>query len=217
MPPILEFPDPRDTTEDGIVAIGGDLEPESLLLAYRQGIFPWPMEGLPLAWFCPLERAVLEWEHLNITRSLARFERKKHFQITFDQAFEQVIGYCAEVKRPGQKGTWITPKMARAYKKLHQLGWAHSVEVWRDKRLVGGLYGVNAGGVFAGESMFHLEPNASKSAILALMKHLHARGSNWMDIQVMTPHMELLGARLLERDHYLKKLACEQTKGLSLF
>jgi leucyl/phenylalanyl-tRNA--protein transferase len=211
---ILKFPDPRLASPEGIVALGGDLEPESLILAYEQGIFPWPIQGLPLAWFCPPERAILEWDQLHIPRSLARFERKKPFQFSLDQNFDQVISECSKIPRPEQEGTWITKKMLAAYKRFHKLGHAHSVEVWNKNKLVGGLYGVNAGGVFAGESMFHLEPNASKLAILFLMKHLHSQGSDWMDIQVMTPHMEALGARTLSRDEYLKKLSQEQAKKL---
>jgi leucyl/phenylalanyl-tRNA--protein transferase len=214
---IQKFPDPRLASPEGILALGGDLEPESLLLAYRQGIFPWPVQGLPLAWFCPPERAILEWDRLHIPRSLARFERKKTFQFSLDQNFDQVITECSKVPRPHQEGTWITKKMLAAYKRFHKLGHAHSVEVWRDRALVGGLYGVDAGGVFAGESMFHLEPNASKLAILFLMNHLHARGCDWMDIQVMTPHMEALGARIITRDEYLERLAQDQAKNFLLF
>ena len=207
---IVKFPDPRLASPKGIVALGGDLEPESLILAYHQGIFPWPIQGLPLAWFCPPERAILEWEHLHKPRSLARFERKKPFQFSLDRSFDQVIAECSKVPRPGQEGTWITKKMLVAYKRFHKLGHAHSIEVWRDGVLVGGLYGVDAKGVFVGESMFHVEANASKLAILFLMDYLHSRGSNWLDIQVMTPHMESLGARMVSRDEYLEKLAQEQ-------
>ncbi|MEO5968599.1 MAG: leucyl/phenylalanyl-tRNA--protein transferase [Bdellovibrionia bacterium] len=214
---ILEFPNPRLASPEGIVALGGDLEPESLVLAYRQGIFPWPIQGLALAWFCPPERAILEWDRLHRPRSLARFERKKPFQFSLDQNFDKVIFKCSKVPRPGQEGTWITKRMLAAYKAFHQLGHAHSVEVWKEDVLVGGLYGVDAGGVFAGESMFYAEPNASKLAILFLMDYLHSRGSNWMDIQMMTPHMEALGARLISRNEYLEKLAQDQARSLCLF
>jgi len=214
---ILKFPNPRLASPDGILALGGDLQPESLLLAYRQGIFPWPIQGMPLAWFCPPERAILEWEHLHIPRSLARFERKKLFQFSVDKCFIQVITECSKVPRPQQEGTWINRKILTAYKRFHKLGHAHSIEVWRGDALVGGLYGVDAGGVFGGESMFHTEPNASKLAILFVMEYLHARGSDWMDIQVMTPHMKALGARMVSRDEYLERLARDQDRGLRLF
>lgn len=214
---VQSFPNPRLTSPEGIVALGGDLEPESLLLAYRQGIFPWPIPGLPLAWFCPPERAILEWKNLHIPRSLARLERKKPFQFSLDQSFGQVIAECSKVPRPEQEGTWITKRMLAAYKRFHKLGYAHSVEVWKENTLVGGIYGVDAGGVFGGESMFHLEPNASKLAILFLMDYLQSRGSEWLDIQVMTPHMEALGARLIPRDEYLERLTQEQARKITLF
>ncbi len=214
---VQSFPNPRLASPEGILALGGDLEPESLLLAYRQGIFPWPIPGLPLTWFCPPERAILEWKSLHIPRSLARLERKKPFQFSLDQSFGQVITECSKVPRPDQEGTWITKRMLAAYKRFHKLGHAHSIEVWKESTLVGGIYGVDAGGVFGGESMFHVEPNASKLAILFLMDYLHSRGSEWMDIQVMTPHMEALGARLISRDEYLERLAQEQAREITLF
>jgi leucyl/phenylalanyl-tRNA--protein transferase len=203
---IKRFPDPRHSTPEGIVAVGGDLEPESLLLAYRQGIFPWPISDLPLTWFCPPTRAILEWDQLHIPRSLVKTRKKNLFQFTFDQAFSHVIEACSQIPRPHQPGTWITDEIKQAYCKLHELGHAHSIEVWKDQQLVGGLYGVDAGGVFAGESMFYLEPNASKLAILTLMEHLHAKGSHWMDIQVLTPHMEAMGAREVPRNEFLNRL-----------
>jgi leucyl/phenylalanyl-tRNA--protein transferase len=214
---ILQFPDPRHTTPEGILALGGDLEPSSLLLAYRQGIFPWPMDGIPLAWFCPPERAILEWDQLHRPRSLMKAQRSSGFAFTLDQAFPQVIRECSTSPRPGQRGTWITDEMIEAYCTMHKLGHAHSVEVWKDGDLVGGIYGMEAGGAFAGESMFYKASNASKLAILFLMEYLHSRNLDWMDIQTLTPHMEHLGAREISRNAFLKKLKETQSMGLQLF
>lgn len=215
--PILKFPNPRQTTSEGIVALGGDLEPESLLLAYRQGIFPWPMEGIPLPWFCPPHRAILEKDRLHIPKSLSRAFKKASFTYTIDRCFSKVIHHCQAAFRPGQKGTWITEEMGQAYNRLHQLGYAHSIEVWNQDRLVGGIYGVDAGGVFSGESMFHLESNASKCGILFLLDYLETRGLTWIDIQTLTPHMENLGAREIPRDDFLERLEKTLAQGLMLF
>jgi len=199
------------------VAVGGQPEPEFLVEAYRRGIFPWPVEGYPLLWFCPPERAVLEFERLHIPRSLARERRRTKLTFTVDRAFERVIRACATARRAHEEGTWITPAMIRGYTKLHRLGRAHSVEAWEGGELVGGVYGVDAGGAFAGESMFHLRPNASKLALLSLVEHLGGRGLDWLDVQVMTPHVEALGARLIPRDEFLDKLARTLARGLRLF
>jgi len=215
--PVLKFPDPRHSTPEGIVAFGGNLDPENLIQAYRMGIFPWPIQGLPLAWFCPPERAILDWGSLHVPRSLARARNKGIYRFTIDQAFERVIAFCSSVLRPEQDGTWINPDIVRAYTQFYKMGYAHSIEVWRDQCLVGGIYGVEVEGVFTGESMFHLESNTSKLAILYLMEYLHSQGSHWMDIQVMTPHMEALGARLISRDEFLSQLAKSQKNSLKLF
>jgi leucyl/phenylalanyl-tRNA---protein transferase len=208
MPPVLRFPDPRQTGPEGLLALGGDLSPETLLLAYRQGIFPWPIEGAPaLTWFSPLERGVLDFSELHVPRSLKLHLKKNPFRITFDQAFEKIITACQAAYRPGQPGTWITPEMLEAYVEFHREGHAHSVEAWNPAgELVGGLYGVYYRGAFAGESMFHKETNASKIALLALVEKLKTQGIDWMDIQVLTPHMEALGARLIPRDDFLDRL-----------
>jgi leucyl/phenylalanyl-tRNA--protein transferase len=207
---ILEFPNPRQSTPDGIVAIGGDLEPDSLKLAYRMGIFPWPLSGprddFTLAWFCPPERAILEFSQLHISRSLKKFIQKNIFQITLNQAFRAVIESCAESPRPGQDGTWITPEMIDAYCSFHNLGFAHSIEVWKDQILVGGLYGVEVDGIFSAESMFHRVPNASKIALIHLVELLRSKGFTWIDIQVMTPHLQKWGAHLISRDEFLNRL-----------
>lgn len=216
--PNAYFPDPRQTGPDGIVAVGGQLTTDTLLLAYAQGIFPWPMPPLfPLVWFCPEERAVLEFCDLHVSRSLAKAQKKLPYEITMDKAFEQVIKICSKTPRPNQDGTWITPAIISAYCKLHSLGHAHSVEVWDQGQLIGGLYGVEIKGAFAGESMFYRKPNASKLALLYLIETLERRGGTWLDIQAMTPHMEALGAKLIPRDEFLKKLAETHSRSLKLF
>lgn len=203
--------------QDDIVAVGGDLEPATLLRAYRHGIFPWPVEGLPLLWFCPGERAILEFAHLHLGRSLARARRRSPLRFTVDAAFSAVIRGCAETPRPRQDGTWITAEMLAAYTRLHRLGIAHSVEAWRDEALVGGVYGLAVDGAFVAESMFHREANASKLVLLHLVGHLSARGLDWMDVQVMTPHLERLGARPVPRETFLDRLAHTRARGLDLF
>ena len=215
--PLARFPDPRQATYEGIVAFGDDLRPQTLLAAYRQGIFPWPIEGYPLPWFCPPRRGVLEFDRLHIPRSLARVRRTTTWRFSIDEAFRSVINSCASVARRGEDGTWITPSMVRAFVRLHELGHAHSVEVWDGAQLVGGLYGVDADGSFAGESMFRTEPNASKLALLHLIEHLRTRGSTWIDIQTLTPHIQALGAHEITRDEFLHKLAETRRRGLCLF
>jgi leucyl/phenylalanyl-tRNA--protein transferase len=214
---IIQFPDPRTASPEGIVAIGGDLHPESILAAYRQGIFPWPVEKLPLLWFSPPERGVLEFAEIHIPRSLRRADRGAKFHFTIDRAFASVIAACAESPRPGQHGTWITPAVVAAYTRLYRLGIAHSVEAWHDDHLVGGVYGVDIDGAFAAESMFYLEDNASKLALLHLIKHLVAKGLDWIDIQTLTPHMERLGARAVGREIFLARLQQTRRRGLCLF
>ena len=203
--------------QDDIVAVGGDLDPTTLLRAYHHGIFPWPVEGLPLLWFCPRERALLHFADLHVGRSLARARRRSTLRFTIDAAFSAVINACAETPRPGQESTWITPDMLAAYTRLAALGIAHSVEAWRGETLVAGVYGVDAGGAFAAESMFHHEPDASKLALLHLIEHLRARGLDWLDVQVMTPHIERLGARREARHEFLARLARARGRGLRLF
>ena len=201
-----------------MVGVGDDLSPETLIWAYGQGIFPWPITGYPLLWFCPPLRAVLDFNKLHIPERLARARRHTNLTFTRDAAFDQVIASCRQTPRPGQPGTWITPPMLAAYQNLHRLGYAHSVEAWdADGNLAGGLYGVSVGGVFCGESMFHRASNASKLALLFLCEHLEARGLSWIDIQVMTPHLAALGAVEITRDTFLDRLAAEQKRGLILF
>lgn len=198
-----------------VIAFGDELTIENLIEAYGKGIFPWHMEGLPLPWYCPRRRAVLIFDELKIPRSLEKERRRNKLTFTIDQAFGQVITECSAMKRPGQKGTWITNEFAERYTELHRLGHAHSVEAWDENGdLAGGLYGIDAGGVFCGESMFFKRPNASKLALLFLIEHLKTRGSTWLDNQVMTPHFEALGAKEIRRKDFLKKL--KETQGLEL-
>ncbi|GLH65735.1 leucyl/phenylalanyl-tRNA--protein transferase [Geothrix edaphica] len=186
----LVFPDP-ELAENGLLAIGGDLSVERLLLAYRSGIFPWYGEGDPLLWWSPAERALLRPGHLHLSARTLRSLRHQPFEIRFDMAFAQVIERCSAVPRPGQDGTWITPEMREAYLALHHAGHAHSVEAWRDGELKGGLYGVSLGGTFFGESMFSLEPEASRAALQALDMRLAAWGFTMLDGQL--PHEGLVG------------------------
>lgn len=216
--PIRRFPDPRKAGLAGVVAFGGNLHPDTLRTAYRQGIFPWPHEGVPLPWFCPPMRAVLEFDRLHLPESLEKARRKSRFTYTIDQVFPTVIDACSTSSRPGQEGTWITPAMRRAYCRMNELGDAHSVEVWDEAgELVGGLYGMDAGGLFAGESMFYRASNASKLALLFLIDHLAARGATFLDIQQLTPHMAMLGAREIPREEFLERLAAEQRRDRCLF
>jgi len=205
---IPPFPDPRTANHDGLVAIGGDLSIPTLLAAYRSGIFPWPDPDYPdILWASPIERGVLEFASLHIPRSLRKERERTTWRFTVDTAFEHVIDACAEATvQTGRDLTWIVPAMRRAYIDFHRAGHAHSVEVWEGEELVGGLYGVAVDGIYAGESMFHRRPNASKLALLHLIDHLRARGAEWIDIQMLTPHMATLGARGVPRDEFLTML-----------
>src|SRR3984893_18469126 len=214
---LIHFEDPNCASADGIVALGGSLSTTNLVRAYRRGIFPWPIDEYVLPWCCPEQRAILEFKDLHVSRRLARVQRQVRFHFTIDQAFEAVIRSCAKVKRRGETGTWITPKMVNAYCELHEKGHAHSVEAWEGNTLVGGLYGVDAGGAFSGESMFCHRPNASKLALLYLIEHLQKRGVEWIDIQMMSPHMEALGAKSIERPEFLHRLSLAQNRQIDLF
>jgi leucyl/phenylalanyl-tRNA--protein transferase len=214
---LIHFQDPESAALDGIVALGGSLSTANLVRAYRQGIFPWPMNEYLLPWCCPQERAILEFKDLHIPRTLAKAKRQNRFRFTIDQCFAEVISACARIPRVGESGTWITGEMMRAYGELHQQGHAHSVEVWEGTTLVGGLYGVDAGGAFSGESMFYYRSNASKLALLYLIDRLHKRGLEWIDIQMITPHMEALGAKTIDRSEFLQKLSRTQKQKLILF
>ncbi len=225
------FPDPQtysfpDWVEIGdyiyrandVVSFGTPLTVENVREAYFKGIFPWYTEGVPLPWHCPARRAILEFPDLRVSRSLEKARRKNEFTFTIDRAFRDVIHECALAYRTGQGGTWITPDFERVYGALHDQGMAHSVEAWdATGNLAGGLYGIDAGGVFCGESMFFKRPNASKLALLHLIDHLASRGSTWLDCQVMTPHMQAFGASEIDRRKFLDKLGETQATRSKLF
>lgn len=198
------LPDPPDADDEGVVGIGADLAPATLVDAYRRGIFPWPHPGVPLPWFSPDPRGVLRFGDLHVSRSLRRTLRTSGWSTTVDAAFGRVVSGCGEAR--GRAGTWITPAMARAYGRLHELGWAHSVEVWDGGALVGGLYGVQVGGVFTGESMFHRASDASKVALADLVARLRAAGGRLVDVQLTTPHLRSLGASDVPRERFLAEL-----------
>jgi leucyl/phenylalanyl-tRNA--protein transferase len=200
----LVFP-PADHAEDGLLAVGGDLRPERLVLAYSQGIFPWYQRG-PILWHSPDPRMVLLADRLRVPRSLAKTIRRKPYVLTLDTAFDRVISACASVRRPGQRSTWITPAMKTAYVELHRRGLAHSAEAWQDGRLVGGLYGVSLGAAFFGESMFALAPDASKVAFVALVEQLRRWEIPLVDSQVYTDHLARFGALEWPRSQYLAAL-----------
>ena len=211
----IKFPDPWLLPEesDGLIYIGGNLNTETLIEAYSKGIFPWPVEETyPLFWFCPEPRGVLDFHDLHIPKSLSKLRRKSIYRITFNQSFRQVMEECAKQPRPGQEGTWIVPQLISAYENFHLQGFAHSTEVWRGDHLVGGLYGVYVKGVFSGESMFHLEPNTSKIALVETVLRLKAIGLHWMDIQMLTPVTELFGGHYISRRDFLMRQREEQRK-----
>lgn len=199
-------PDRALTQPSGLLAAGGDLSVARLLAAYRRGIFPWYEEGQPILWWSPNPRAVLQPAEVHVSRSLARTLRRGNFSVTADRAFAEVIDACAMPRRSGP-GTWITAAMAAAYTRLHTKGYAHSIEVWHDGRLVGGLYGVALGAVFFGESMFSRMTDASKVALARLSVHLVSRQFQLIDCQVDSPHLRSLGAELISRAAFNSRLA----------
>ncbi len=199
------FPDPSEATEEGLVGVGGDLEVETLSSAYSKGIFPWPQPGYPLLWFSPPKRGVIDFSELHISKSLRKELRASH-QITFDTYFEEVIQSCAEIPRSHESGTWILPEMQQAYVAFHKAGFAHSVELREEGNLVGGMYGVFIRGVFSGESMFFKRDNASKICLLAMIQRLRSSGVNWIDTQMVTPVVEQLGGKYIERRVFLERL-----------
>jgi leucyl/phenylalanyl-tRNA--protein transferase len=197
------FPHPQTADEDGFLAVGGNLEPGTLLLAYRNGIFPWTTR--PITWWSPDPRAIIPLGGLHVSRSLARVLRKGRFSVTFDRSFRAVMEGCAE-PRPGRKETWITPAFIKGYTRLHELGYAHSVEIWDGESLAGGLYGVAIGGFFAGESMFSAVENASKVALVSMEERLRRSGFTLFDVQFVTPHLRSMGAVEIPRSEYLRRL-----------
>ncbi|MDR2000016.1 MAG: leucyl/phenylalanyl-tRNA--protein transferase [Zoogloeaceae bacterium] len=208
LPPEPVFPPVEQALAEpnGLLAAGGDLSPARLLAAYRRGIFPWYSAGEPILWWSPDPRMALFPAELKISRSLAKALRNKPYEVTFDTAFGQVMAACAAASRPGQHGTWITAEMQSAYGKLHELGYTHSVEVWLDGRLAGGLYGMALGRAFYGESMFSRQADASKIALVHLCRHLQSQGFGIIDCQMETAHLASLGARPIPRSDFIALL-----------
>ena len=204
------FPDPEEADPDGLLAVGGDLSVERLLAAYSLGIYPWYGPGLPILWWSPDPRCVLEIGRFHLPRRLRRIMKTNPFQVTLDTAFSRVVAGCARATRPQGAGTWIVPEMAEAYAELHRAGYAHSVEVWRQgaggRELAGGIYGVCLGGVFFGESMFHALPNASKVGLATLASFLESRGVTLLDCQQTTAHMLRFGAHEIPREEFNRRL-----------
>lgn len=196
----LAFPPCHHAEPDGLLAVGGDLSPERLLLAYRMGIFPWYSHETPILWWCPNPRLVLFPGEIRISKSLQRVLKRQRYRVSFDRSFRSVIEACGSVRRKGGEGTWIVPEMIDAYCRLHGLGFAHSVESWDGDALAGGLYGVALGRVFFGESMFALKPDASKVAFVHLVHRLREEGYVLIDCQIATEHLKRLGAREIPRD-----------------
>jgi len=201
----LVFP-PVHLAEDGLLALGGDLRPERLILGYTKGIFPWYAENLPILWHSPDPRMVMTTRDLIVQRSLRKQIKRKPYRLAIDTAFGEVLRGCAASPRPGQTGTWLIPEMVEAYTRLHELGFAHSIEAWRDDELVGGLYGVSLGAAFFGESMFTRAPDASKIAYTAIVRQLDAWQIGLIDCQVHTEHLERFGAYEVPRGRYLELL-----------
>ena len=202
----LEFPPVETANEDGLLAVGGDLSPERLLLAYKNGIFPWFNDDALILWWSPDPRMVLFPDKVKISKSMQKVLRDNSFRLTQDTCFEKVMELCAKVERKGQQGTWITPEMKMAYTDLHKKGFARSYEVWEGDNLVGGLYGVDLGHVFCGESMFSLRSNASKFAFIKMAQELEQKKYRLIDCQVHTDHLESLGVELVPRNRFMEIL-----------
>lgn len=206
----IHFPEvPYLASVDDIVAVGGKLDVGTLLAAYSKGIFPWPQPGLPLLWFFPQERGVLDFSELHISTSLYKFikKNKNRFRLSVNENFTQVIEACQLQKRKNQPGTWIIPELKKAYIDLHYAGFAHSVECWEANELVGGIYGVFLNGIFSGESMFHKTTNASKISLVFLIEWLKERGISWMDIQMVTPLLAHFGGKYISDKEYFQRIA----------
>jgi len=203
----IAFPSPELADDDGLLAVGGDLQAERLLLAYKMGIFPWYNEGDLIEWWCPNPRFVLLPQQLHISKSMQQLLRKNAFDFTMNQAFVEVMENCRNMPRHGQQGTWIQPEMITAYTQLHQMGYAISAEAWQNGALVGGLYGILLGNIFFGESMFSKVSNASKYAFIKLVTNLQQQGIILIDCQMHTPHLESLGAGFIDRRLFLQCLA----------
>ena len=202
----LEFPSVENANAEGLLAIGGDLSPERLLLAYKSGIFPWFNEDAPILWWSPNPRMVLYPKKINISKSMRKVMKSNQFSLTKNTCFERVIDNCARVKRIDQEGTWITAAMKQAYIELHKKGFAKSYEVWEKGELVGGLYGIDLGRVFCGESMFGTVSNASKFAFIKLAQELNKKNYTLIDCQIYTKHLESLGAEEVPRNQFVSIL-----------
>lgn len=203
----LVFPPVEMADEDGLLAIGGDLGTERLLLAYSKGIFPWYNEKEPICWWSPDPRFVLFPTELKVSKSMRAILGNGKFRFTINKAFDRVIQNCKTITRKGQAGTWITPAVQKAFTLLHEKGYAHSAETWLDGKLVGGLYGIRLGNIFFGESMFSMEKNASKFTFLNYVQHLQKEGVQLIDCQVYTEHLESLGARMISRESFTRIIA----------
>ena len=203
---VLYFPSLNEATSEGILAVGGDLSSERLLLAYKSGIYPWFNPGEPILWWAPSSRMVLFFEDLIISKSMRNILNRNIFKVTFNQDFKAVISNCRSIKREGQNGTWISDEMIEAYCNLHKLGIAKSVEVWQNEELVGGLYGIDLGNVFCGESMFSKVSNASKVAFITLANQLKNDNYKVLDCQVYNEHLEILGCNEIDREDFMKIL-----------
>ncbi len=210
------FPDPRYSADEGLLAFGGDLSPNRILTAYRKGIFPWFNKDDPILWWSPNPRMILYPDEFKVNKSFKRFLRQERYKIKFDNAFEEVINYCSNVDRDGQNGTWLIDDMKNAYIELFQMGFAHSIEVYENDILVGGLYGLSMGRVFFGESMFSLKSNASKVAFKALTDVLNSRGYDFIDCQVKNDYLAQMGAKDISRDKFLDELEESLTRSSDL-
>lgn len=209
----IVFPPVESASEDGLVAVGGDLETDTILEAYHHGIFPWPVStypmniDLPHTWFSPDPRGILEFADIHVSKSFEKFLKKSTYQVTFNKSFPMVIALCAKTPRKDQPGTWITPDIIAAYTKLFNEGHAYSVEVWDGQRLIGGLYGVVLGDFISGESMFTVEDNASKQGFYTLLRHLESRGLKWIDTQMVTEVVKQFGGKYISRQVFIERLS----------
>jgi len=206
------FPDPSNANPEGFLAYGGNLEPETLIQAYTQGIFPWYDDSSPIMWWSPDPRMILFPKEMKISNSLKHTLNSGKYKCSFDHSFKEVISQCARVSRAGQKGTWITSEMQKAYLKLHKMGLAHSVETWKNDQLIGGLYGISLGSAFFGESMFHHMPDASKVALYYLNEHIKKWDFDFIDAQTPTSHLKSMGAKEISRDKFLNLLGKSMKK-----
>lgn len=211
---LIHFPDPRTSNEDGLLLIGGDLSCQNLVRAYSIGVFPWPQPDLPLLWFSPLQRGVIDFHEFHIPKRLKAYLKNAPFEITIDQNFRGVMEACSQAHRKMESGTWILPEMIEAYTRLHESGYAHSFECWQEGDLVGGLYGVYIHSVFSGESMFFKKSHASKKCLIAAIEHLSRMGLKWMDVQMVTPVVQSFGGKYISRNEFLNRMEEQREKNI---